>query len=122
MPSFKKSYRKVQKFNSKNLRVFRKFTSKFSYDSVITYAYSIGILLIAFLVNLMKVNFGHRLPFLGQWNELVSTRRLWKLLDHSSEEVSKILFNLIRAVKENFFSLLVLVSGFVYLSLSFRKQ
>jgi hypothetical protein len=70
----------------------------------------------------MKVNFGHRLPFLGQWNELVSTRRLWKLLDHSSEEVSKILFNLIRAVKENFISLLVLVSGFIYLSLSFRKQ
>lgn len=119
--SFSQNYQNIQKFNQENLKILQKFNNKFSYDSVITYLYSIALLLVAFGINLIAQSFGFRIALIGDWEAFLSYRKLWQILDNSSEEVSKLVFSLIRTVKDNLLMLVIAISSFVYVSLAYMK-
>ena len=92
--------------------------NQFSYDSVLTYLYSIALFFIAQLLNILRIEFGSRIPIIHEWNSILSYRYLWKILENSSEEASKIIFGLIQAFKDNFIWILALVGSFIYLIFS----
>lgn len=120
--NFEKKYSKIQKFGRESLSLLKEHINKFSYDSIILYTYSIFILLVAFVLNSVKTEFGARLAIVDKWDSFLSYRMLWKLLDNSSEEFSKFIFTVLNAIKDNTLVILGLIFCFFYLVITFGAK
>lgn len=103
------------------LKIMINSVNKFSFDSAVSYLVSLIFMLIGLVTVLMNLHFGNKLPFMGEWDGL-SMNLIWRLLDNTSEEVSKGLFVAIKAVKDNFVIFGIITSGFTYLCLRLNEE
>ena len=93
---------RVEKIKSLHEWIFAKMvlnSNKFNYDTVLAALVAFSIFGAGFIVFLIRLNFGSQVPYFGNWAKLIGWDFVWKLLNNTTEEISKMVFNTLDLVR-----------------------
>jgi hypothetical protein len=122
MSFFAKKYNLIQNTNEKMIKSILKLTNQLSYDSLMIYFVCFIILVVSYILYIIQISSGPRIPFIGEWVSFLSTDTLWKLLENTSEEFSRIVFEVLVSIKKNALWLMIAVISFIYINIKYFKE
>jgi len=113
IPALSKKLQEIKSVHESMFQMIVKSSNKFNYDTVVIVLISFLIFSLGCSLVLCKIGFGTSVPFLGVWNSLLSFGFVWRALENTSEEVSRLVFSVLQTLTKNLKMLLILMASFI---------